>query len=68
MKPIDVTPKNSASPIFITPLTEQELKDINNIDQLESEKKEKDATLKSAIQKLSDLGLTEEEAKAIIGL
>ena len=47
---------------------EQQKKDKIEKDKIEAEMQAKQATLDSAIAKLAKLGLTEDEAKAIVGI
>ena len=68
-EPIDITPDDSIVPIFLIEPTDAE------IAQREAEKQAKETAetarqtkLDSAITKLKALGLTESEAKIIIGL
>lgn len=68
----DITPEDSIVPIFLSPPTKEEQLELEKIEKEENIKKalleEKQLVRISAINKLSKLGLTEEEAKAIIGL
>jgi hypothetical protein len=72
-QPIDITPDDSVVPIYLVELTNDELatQQVENQAQLEASelaKTERSTKLASAITKLKALGLTEEEAKIIIGL
>jgi hypothetical protein len=71
-EPIDITPEDSVAPIYLVPLTQEQIiereafaaqveSDLLSIQTAESVKL-------SAIAKLAALGLTEEEAKAIVGV
>lgn len=72
----EITPEDSVSPVYLIPLTEDQLQEISmqEAERLEKENKQKENEInlnnlkESAIAKLQKLGLTEEEAKAIIGL
>ena len=68
----DITPADSEIPIYLIPLTEEELVERNTLvaDAIEREAAEqaKIDAKQSALSKLALLGLTEEEAKAVIGL
>lgn len=71
-EPIDITPEDSVVPIYLVPLTPEEEAERTRWAK-EAEQREKDEAAKvdakaSAISKLSALGLTEEEAKAVIGI
>lgn len=73
---IDITPEDSVAPVYIVPLTDQEIAERNAMAQqaeqdrvaLEESELAKQAAKQSALIKLSALGLTEEEAKAIVGV
>lgn len=73
---IDITPQDSVAKIFLVPITNEELLERqeiqNKIDkELEDNKNkelEQELIRQSAIEKLAKLGLTEEEAKAVIGI
>ena len=65
----DITPDNSVVPVYLEPLTKAEI----DARKAEGEKNksarlEREAKLESALNKLKSLGLTESEAKIIIGL
>jgi hypothetical protein len=72
----DITPPDSAVPIYLVPLTTEELAEREQLVQEEqarqtdviAEEKLKQEARASALAKLKKLGLTEEEAKAVIGL
>jgi hypothetical protein len=68
----DITPKDSIVPVYLVPLTEEQE---TEREQWAIEAAERDAAeqakldaKESALAKLAKLGLTEEEAKAIIGI
>jgi hypothetical protein len=68
----DITPEDSIVPVYLVPLTEEELAEreqwaIEAADREAAEQAKLDAR-ESALAKLAKLGLTEEEAKAVIGL
>lgn len=72
-KPIDITPQESVVPVFLVELTEseiaaQEAEQQAIMNARESARLEREAKLESALNKLKSLGLTESEAKIIIGL
>jgi multidrug resistance efflux pump len=72
-EPIDITPDDSVIPVFLIEPTDAEIKERQAEHQLMQEAKETAKTarqtkLDSAITKLKALGLTESEAKIIIGL
>ena len=69
---IDITPEDSLGQVFLVPLTEDEIAEREEaamvqktIEEIEAEKQ---AAKDSAILKLTKIGLTEEEAKAIVGI
>jgi hypothetical protein len=68
----DITPPDSIVPVYLVPLTEKELAEREQwaIEAAEREAadKAKVSAKESALAKLAKLGLTEEEAKAVIGL
>jgi len=70
--PLDITPNDSVVPVYLVPLTEQEIVQYEQIAiEIESRTQEEldRATVReSAIEKLAQLGLTIEEAKAVIGI
>jgi hypothetical protein len=73
---IDITPEESTSPVYLVPLTDEqkaeqaELHASQEAAILLAEETEKNRALarESALIKLKDFGLTEEEARAVIGL
>ena len=73
---IDITPEDSTSPVYLVPLTEEQETELRELDiretasrlLLEEQEAKKSAARQSALEKLAALGLTEEEAKAVIGL
>lgn len=72
-EPIDITPDNSVVPVFLIELTDAEIATQKAEQEAIQEAKETAETarqtkLNSAITKLKQLGLTESEAKIIIGL
>jgi 8-oxo-dGTP pyrophosphatase MutT (NUDIX family) len=72
VEPQDITPEDSVVPVYLVPLTEEELAEreqwaIEAAEREAAEEANLDAR-KSALAKLANLGLTEEEAKAVIGL
>jgi len=72
-EPIDVTPDDSVVPVFLIELTDAELaaKNAEHEAQVQAKKTAETARqtkLNSAITKLKALGLTETEAKIIIGI
>lgn len=72
MDPKDITPQDSVVPVYLVPLTEEELAEreqwaIEAAEREAAEQSRVDAK-QSALAKLALLGLTEEEAKAVIGL
>lgn len=68
-EPIDITPEGSVVPIYLVPTTNEELAErLQQAEELAVIQKAQDDAKQSALQKLSKLGLTEEEAKAIIGI
>lgn len=68
----DITPKDSFIPVYLLPPTQEEIKEQEEWNKKEekriSEEKNKEDAKIAALQKLSKIGLTEEEAKAIVGL
>ena len=65
----DITPDNSVVPVYLEPPTKAELDERKaQHDAQESVRLEREAKLESALNKLKSLGLTESEAKIIIGL
>lgn len=72
MRPQDITPADSVVPVYLVPLTEEELAEreqwaIEAAEREAAEEAKLDAR-QSALAKLALLGLTENEAKAVIGL
>ena len=72
-EPIDITPDDSVVPVYLVELTDVEIAEREAQEELIQEAKELAETeratkLASAITKLKALGLTEAEAKIIIGL
>jgi rRNA maturation endonuclease Nob1 len=72
-EPIDITPDDSFVPVFLVELTDAEISVQQAEHEAAQEAKETAQTarqtkLDSAITKLKALGLTESEAKIIIGL
>ena len=72
-EPIDITPDDSVVPVFLIELTDAEIVAKEAEHEAIQEAKETAATqratkLASAITKLKALGLTETEAKIIIGI
>jgi hypothetical protein len=70
---IDITPKDSVSPVFIEKQTEDEIRAIEEFQNADiviitEEELQKIELKKSAIKKLQAMGLTEQEAKAIAGV
>lgn len=69
---IDITPEDSVVPVFLVPLTDEENAEREQLE-IESQSQEQAildriAAKESALSKLAALGLTEEEAKAIVGV
>jgi rRNA maturation endonuclease Nob1 len=72
-QPIDITPDDSVVPVFLVELTDAEIATQQAEQEAIQEAKEQAETeratkLASAITKLKALGLTETEAKIIIGI
>jgi len=72
-EPIDITPDDSVVPVFLIELTDAEIaaRQAENEAQVEAKEQaetERATKLASAITKLKALGLTETEAKIIIGI
>jgi hypothetical protein len=72
----EITPEDSVAPVYLVPLTSEELAER---EQLAADEEARQAELvaaenarqearNSALIKLATLGLTEEEARAVIGL
>lgn len=72
IQPENITPADSVVPVYLVPLTEEELNAREQWAiqeaQRESEEQAKIDAKQSALTKLALLGLTEEEAKAVIGM
>lgn len=69
MDTTDITPEDSVVPVFLVPLSEEELEERRLLDlALEEEKTKQEQLKNAALAKLQKLGLTEEEAKAIAGV
>jgi hypothetical protein len=76
VEPIDITPEDSVVPVYLVPLTPEEEAEREAMavqaeaDRIAAEEAEvaKAAAKESAVAKLAALGLTEEEAAAIVGL
>ena len=68
-EPIDITPEDSVVPVFLIELTDAEIA-AQQAEQeaVETAETARQTKLDSAITKLKALGLTESEAKIIIGL
>jgi hypothetical protein len=72
-EPIDITPEDSVVPVYLVELTDAELAakqaEFEAAQEAkETAKTERETKLASAITKLKALGLTEAEAKIIIGI
>ncbi len=72
-EPIDITPDDSVVPVYLIELTDAELatkqaEHQSQVEAKETAKTERATKLASAITKLKALGLTESEAKIIIGI
>jgi hypothetical protein len=66
---INITPDDSIVPVYLEPPTKSELDERQaNAEALEIQRQERATKLASAITKLKALGLTETEAKIIIGI
>jgi hypothetical protein len=70
---IDITPENSVAPIFLETLSAEYVdslrKESEALTLFQKEQEiQKQLLIDSALAKLTKLGLTEEEAKAVIGL
>jgi hypothetical protein len=70
---IDITPEDSVVPVYLVELTdteifEQEAENHAQVEAKELAETERATKLASAITKLKALGLTETEAKIIIGI
>lgn len=70
VEPIDITPEDSAGPVYLIPLTEDQEAERKQWENEQLEREVAEQTLikakESAIAKLVKLGLTEEEANAFI--
>ena len=72
----EITPEDSIVPVYLEQLTEEEVAkrklDYEKFLQIEQQEKDqqtkKEQDIQAAISKLSKLGLTEDEARAIAGL
>lgn len=72
----EITPEDSVAPVYLVPQTEEDVAELLQFAadeetrqaQLESERLAKQEAIDSALIKLAKLGLTEEEARAVIGL
>lgn len=72
----DITPEDSVVPVYLIPLTDEEIaqREAENAEReaAETAKLEQEAAAESAkasaLKKLAKLGLTQEEAKAVIGM
>jgi hypothetical protein len=72
-EPIEITPEDSVVPVFLVEPTEAEFTARQAADEIADQEKVdaksgRETKLDSAITKLKALGLTESEAKIIIGL
>jgi hypothetical protein len=68
-EPIEITPDDSVVPVFLEEPTQAELAERQAIQEAkETAETARQTKLDSAITKLKALGLTESEAKIIIGL
>lgn len=69
---VEITPEDSVVPVYIIPLTDEDLEIHKQVEADELKRAEdaasREAAKESALKKLSKLGLTEDEAKAIIGV
>ena len=65
----DITPEDSVVPVYLVPLTsEEEAERESWVATAEAEAQAKESLHQSALAKLQKLGLTEDEAKAIVGI
>lgn len=72
----EITPEDSVVPVYLEPLSDEEVEKRKAeykkfLEMEEAEKQEqlkKEQAIQAAIDKLSKLGLTEEEARAIAGV
>jgi hypothetical protein len=68
-EPVDITPDDSVVPVYLVELTDAEIAERAEEKELEGQAEtERAIKLASAITKLKALGLTETEAKIIIGI
>ena len=68
----EITPSDSVVPVYLVPLTKEEVLEREllelSVEKRMQEEQDKNKSKLSALDKLAKLGLTEEEAKAIIGI
>ena len=72
----EITPEESAAPVYLVPPTEEELLELEQFAQEEqareaellAAKNTREEARNNALVKLAQLGLTIEEAKAVIGI
>lgn len=68
----DITPEDSVVPVYLVPPTKEEVAEqkqrVLEDQERKQQEKAKEEAKASALVKLAKLGLTEEEAKAIIGI
>ena len=68
----DITPPESVVPIYLVPPTKKQIEETQKLEleyeQRNQENQAKEEAKLSALDKLAKLGLTEEEAKAIVGI
>jgi hypothetical protein len=68
----DITPPESVVPVYLVPPTKKQVEETQKLEleyeQRNQENQAKEEIKLSALDKLAKLGLTEEEAKAIIGV
>ena len=68
----DITPPESVVPIYFVPPTKKQIEETQKLEleyeQRNQENQAKEEAKLSALDKLAKLGLTEEEAKAIVGI
>ena len=75
MEPIEITPKDSAAPVYLVELTPEEKADLKQIAaetkaRVEAEAQaeiDRQAAVESATAKLAKIGLTIDEIQAVIG-
>jgi hypothetical protein len=69
---IDITPEDSVVPVYLVPPTSEFLRELEEIGVAQEAERQAEtartAAKESAIAKLAKLGLTEEEARAVIGI